>query len=102
MIRVQDARIIGRTRMQAALPISAGHRIATWRRSLADHITRLEALGPSVFRVQLGGAIGDRSTFGSDGDVIAVALADMLNLQPSAYAWTLIAADLSHLASALP
>lgn len=55
------APLMGRTRMQAALPISAGQRIDAWLLPLkaqAEH--RLEVL-QSISQVQIGGAVGDRA-----------------------------------------
>ncbi|AUR01744.1 MULTISPECIES: 3-carboxy-cis,cis-muconate cycloisomerase [Rhodobacterales] len=75
-----DAPLMGRTRMQAALPITVADRIESWRRPFKDHITNLEALKPRVERLQLGGAVGTRNGFGDDGDRIASYMADALGL----------------------
>lgn len=58
--RAGDARIMGRTRMQAALPIMATHRIGVWAQPLARHRDRLAELRPRVACVQVGGPVGDR------------------------------------------
>lgn len=75
-----DAPLIGRTRMQAGLPITVADRIESWRRPLKDHIAGLEALKPRVERLQLGGAVGNRHDFGGNGDSIATYMADALGL----------------------
>ncbi|MGX9353985.1 3-carboxy-cis,cis-muconate cycloisomerase [Roseobacteraceae bacterium S113] len=75
-----DAPLMGRTRMQAGLPINVSDRIESWRRPLKDHIAGLEALRPRVERLQLGGAVGTRHGFGEDGDRIATHIADALGL----------------------
>ncbi len=58
--RTGDARIMGRTRMQAALPITAAHRIAAWGQPFSRHRERFAALRPRVACVQIGGPVGDR------------------------------------------
>ena len=75
-----DARLMGRTRMQAALPITAGHRIAEWSAPLARHAARLADLRPQVEALQLGGAVGDRAALGDDADRIAAYMAEALDL----------------------
>lgn len=73
-----DARpLMGRTRMQAALPITAGDRIAAWAAPLPRHRQRLAQLRPRLERVQYGGAVGVR---GEQGDAIAAGLARRLGL----------------------
>lgn len=58
--RAGEARIMGRTRMQAALPIASTHRIDVWEQPFARHGERLAALRPRVACVQVGGPVGDR------------------------------------------
>ncbi|RYG89143.1 3-carboxy-cis,cis-muconate cycloisomerase [Loktanella sp. IMCC34160] len=73
--------LMGRTRMQAALPITAGDRLASWRQPLASHIAALDALRPQVERLQLGGAVGTRGDSGQAGPQIAAQMASVLGLQ---------------------
>ncbi|MEM7213773.1 MAG: lyase family protein, partial [Pseudomonadota bacterium] len=47
--------LIGRTRMQAALPITVADRLRTWKRSLVNHKERLSQVRTSVERLQIGG-----------------------------------------------
>lgn len=75
-----DTPVMGRTRMQAALPITVADRIESWRRPLVDHISDMKSLKPRVERLQLGGAVGTRHSFGEDGDRIANHMADALDL----------------------
>lgn len=75
-------RLMGRTRMQAALPIIAGDRIEAWRRAIAHHAEALDDLRPLVERLQLGGAVGTAHAFGDKADAIASHLADDLRLHP--------------------
>jgi 3-carboxy-cis,cis-muconate cycloisomerase len=67
-----DNRLMGRTRMQAALPISAGHRISSWIAPLVRHTSRLEMLRPEVEALQFGGPVGD----GQRSQPHAAAMAD--------------------------
>ena len=50
--------LMGRTRMQAALPINVADRIDTWALPLADHLTRLDQLSPRLLRLSAGGPVG--------------------------------------------
>jgi 3-carboxy-cis,cis-muconate cycloisomerase len=49
---------MGRTRMQRAMPLKVGDRIAAWRAPLRRHQDRLVALKPNLLVVQCGGPIG--------------------------------------------
>ncbi|WP_299897009.1 3-carboxy-cis,cis-muconate cycloisomerase [uncultured Ruegeria sp.] len=72
--------LIGRTRMQAALPITVSTRLESWRQPLKDHVTALEALRPRIERLQLGGAVGTRDGFGAEAERIASHMAATLDL----------------------
>lgn len=73
-------RLMGRTRMQAALPMRAADRIEAWRAPIAAHIAGLTALRPRVERLQLGGAVGNQSFFGDQSDRITEHMAESLGL----------------------
>lgn len=75
-----DVPLMGRTRMQVALPMTVADRVRSWRQPLQDHISSLEALRPRVERLQLGGAVGTRQAFGDDSERIAAHMADALGL----------------------
>jgi len=60
--RFGPAPLMARTRMQAALPTVAAVRIQAWRRPLADHLARAEAVRHDLNVVQIGGPIGARDT----------------------------------------
>ena len=49
---------LARTRMQRALPMQVGDRIAAWREPFERHRQRLEELTPRLLVVQCGGPIG--------------------------------------------
>lgn len=72
--------LMGRTRMQAALPITVSDRIAAWAAPLARHRQRLGELRPRLECVQYGGAVGVR---GPQGEAIAGDLAARLGLHPA-------------------
>ncbi|MEC8196915.1 MAG: 3-carboxy-cis,cis-muconate cycloisomerase [Pseudomonadota bacterium] len=82
-----NATIMGRTRMQAALPISVSDRIATWHTPLGSHAERLKTLRPQVEALQLGGPVGNRASLVPHGDAVATALAKTLNLSNPDRAW---------------
>jgi len=82
-----EATMMGRTRMQTALPISVSDRIATWCNPPAPHIDRLKALRPLVETLQFGGPVGNRTSLAPHGDAVATALAKNLNLSNPDRAW---------------
>lgn len=49
---------MGRTRMQRALPLTAGHRVEAWRAPLQRLAARLAELKPRLLVIQCGGPIG--------------------------------------------
>jgi 3-carboxy-cis,cis-muconate cycloisomerase len=65
-----DAPLMGRTRMQAALPITVADRIATWRMPLERHLDRLDEISVRVLSVQCGGPVG----LATGGATLAAAL----------------------------
>lgn len=67
--------MMGRTRMQAALPITVADRLAAWRLPLTDHIARLDRLRPNLEILSLGGPVGVR-----DIDTVAENMAVELGL----------------------
>jgi 3-carboxy-cis,cis-muconate cycloisomerase len=71
------------TRMQVALPFTVGAKVATWITPLREYLGSIAALRPRL-ALQLGGPIGDRSSFEGKGDTIAAALAERLGLPDSA------------------
>ncbi|SFZ84763.1 3-carboxy-cis,cis-muconate cycloisomerase [Devosia enhydra] len=79
--------IMGRTRMQDALPIPAGHRIAAWRGPLERLSERLPAIGQAVLRVQLGGPVGTLESAGGKAEALRQGLAGALDLKASPRSW---------------
>jgi 3-carboxy-cis,cis-muconate cycloisomerase len=68
------------TRMQAAQPFTVADKLRTWREPLARHRLALSAMRGDLLVVQLGGPIGDRSSFEGKGEAVAKALAARLDL----------------------
>ncbi len=72
--------LMGRTRMQAAIPISVAARLASWRGPLARQAARLEALRSEILVVQFGGAAGTLEKLGDRAAAVRAALAARLGL----------------------
>ncbi|MBQ2263711.1 MAG: 3-carboxy-cis,cis-muconate cycloisomerase [Loktanella sp.] len=79
--------IMGRTRMQAALPILFAQRATSWSAPIITHQARLAALRPKVEAVQLGGPVGDRAAIGPQANAIAAEMAAALGLTDTPTAW---------------
>ncbi len=82
-----DHTLMGRTRMQAALPISAGDRITTWIEPLKRHQQRLSDAAELVAVLQYGGPVGSCSGQGVHAAFIAAEMAAELELQVSPNSW---------------
>lgn len=77
----QGARpLMAQTRMQAALPFSVAAKITTWARPLAEHRKRLSHLCDDL-PIQLGGPVGDGSSFGPSYETLRAELAARLKLR---------------------
>lgn len=72
--------LMAHTRMQAALPFTVAAKLAAWADPLRRHIEALEAARRGLLAVQLGGPVGDRSSFAGFGDAIARGVAGRLGL----------------------
>jgi 3-carboxy-cis,cis-muconate cycloisomerase len=93
--------LMGRTRMQAAVPITVVDRIAPWRLPLETHRTRLDALRPRVAVVQIGGAAGDRAALGDSADALVATVAQELGLAPTPRSWHAMRDGIAEAASVL-
>jgi 3-carboxy-cis,cis-muconate cycloisomerase len=78
--------LMAHTRMQAALPFTVAEKLQTWRAPLQRQRRELLGLSGYILVVQLGGPVGDRSSFGGKGDEVAERLAAILGLG-NAPAW---------------
>lgn len=72
--------LMGRTRMQRALPIHAADKLRGWREPLERHIARLGELRPRLLVVQFGGPVGVRGDLEDKGAAIVAELARLLGL----------------------
>lgn len=72
--------LMGRTRMQAAIEITAADRIRAWRAPLERHRARLAAQRPELLVVQFGGAAGTLEKLGDKAAGVRRALAARLGL----------------------
>ncbi|WP_439119712.1 3-carboxy-cis,cis-muconate cycloisomerase [Marivita sp.] len=93
--------LMGRTRMQAAMPITVADRVQTWRLPLDTHRDRLEQLRPRVALVQIGGAAGDRAALGADEDAVSEAVAGELGLSATPQCWHAMRDGIGEAASVL-
>lgn len=71
-------RVMGVTRMQKALPISAEHRIDNW---LAPLVSLRAELAAYEFPLQIGGAVGDHSKLGEAARPVIETVASELQLK---------------------
>ena len=83
----QKTPMIGRSFMQQARPITFGYKVDTWLDGLNRSKERIERILRDSFVVQLGGAVGDKSAFGTDGDNISNELATILHLKNATFSW---------------
>jgi 3-carboxy-cis,cis-muconate cycloisomerase len=72
--------LMAHTRMQVALPTKWDAKLATWSEPLVRHQRALAAMRRSLLVIQLGGPVGDRSSFEDHGDAIAAGMAKRLDL----------------------
>ena len=97
--RFGTQKLMARTRMQDALPISVSDKIATWRGPLERDIARLGALRPRLLVLQFGGAAGTLDKLGDKGPAVAARLASALDLGVPAHSWHTQRDNLVELAS---
>jgi 3-carboxy-cis,cis-muconate cycloisomerase len=72
--------LMSHTRMQKALPITVADKIRNWNEPLGRYLLALAAARQSLLVIQLGGPVGDRSSFAGKGDLVAKYLAEQLDL----------------------
>ena len=72
--------LMGHTRMQAALPVTLGDKIAGWSEPLGRHRQSLAAMRRRLLVIQLGGPVGNRASFAGKGEEVARRLAERLDL----------------------
>lgn len=72
--------IMAHTRMQQALPTALGDKVRNWSEPLGRHLSALARMRRDLLVIQLGGPVGDRASFGGEGDLVAKYLAARLDL----------------------
>jgi 3-carboxy-cis,cis-muconate cycloisomerase len=70
----------GRTWLQHAVPVTFGLKTAGWLDACLRHRERLAEMKERVFTLQFGGAAGTLASLGDQGDAVAAALAEELQL----------------------
>ena len=77
----------GRTWLQHAVPITFGHKAATWLAGVIEARRRLFLLHATSIALQFGGAAGNLSALGVDGLKVRAALAARLGLAEAPITW---------------
>ena len=77
----QNTITVARTRTQQAVPITFAQKIDSWWQPIARHLERLTQLESRLLVVQLGGAGGNLSVLGDQGEASRKLLAKKLELQ---------------------
>lgn len=91
--RFADVAQMGRTRLQRALPLKAGDRIAAWKAPLQRDLERLGTLKTSLLVLQIGGPIG------IDPSPWAIRLGELLELRVPQRSWHTARDELANFAS---
>lgn len=79
--------MMGRTRMQDAVPITVADKLATWRGPLVRHLDRLRELMPRLMQLQFGGAAGTLDKLGDKANAVAGRLGETLELSVPERSW---------------
>ena len=79
--------IMGRTRMQDAVPITVADRLVAWRTPLLRHRDRLAELSPRLLVLQFGGAAGTLDKLGDKARAVAQRVGDAIYLPIPEHAW---------------
>ena len=77
----------GRTWLQHAVPVTFGLKTAGWLDACLRHRQRLTGLRERVLSLQFGGAAGTLASLGDQGDRVAAALAEELELELPLMPW---------------
>jgi 3-carboxy-cis,cis-muconate cycloisomerase len=79
--------LMGRTRMQDALPITVADRLAAWQGPLDRALERLEELRPRLLVLQLGGPVGTLADLGDRREAVGRRVALTLGLGYRPRSW---------------
>lgn len=83
--RFGGSRLMGRTRMQAAIPITSGDRIAVWRGLVGRALAGLDGVRAANLILSLAGPAGTSDRFGADIGTIRETMAGLLQLSVPDY-----------------
>ncbi len=72
--------LMGRTRMQAAIPITVSDRIESWKQPIVAHRGVVQGLLKAGLPLQFGGAAGTLEKLGDKGTAVRARLAGLLQL----------------------
>lgn len=73
--------VMAHTRMQAAMPVTASRKIASWRGPLLRQAERLGDMRAAIGILHFGGPVGTLGDLGDKGPAVAKRLAEALGLQ---------------------
>ena len=73
--------VMAHTRMQAAIPVPASRKIASWRDPLQRHWSRMKEIEDDLAVLTFGGAAGTLEKLGDKADAAAQRLAEKLGLR---------------------
>ncbi|MCO6388006.1 3-carboxy-cis,cis-muconate cycloisomerase [Aliihoeflea sp. 40Bstr573] len=76
-----SAEVMAHTRMQAAIPVTAARKIASWRLPLERHLERLEGVRHGIRVLSFAGAAGTLEKLGDKGPAVRARLAEELGLR---------------------
>ncbi|HVW92657.1 MAG TPA: 3-carboxy-cis,cis-muconate cycloisomerase, partial [Devosia sp.] len=85
--RFGQRRIMGRTRLQDAMPITVHDRLSAWDGPLERCLGRLREMQPRLLVLQFGGAVGTLDRLGDRGPAVAARLAAALDLGCPPRSW---------------
>lgn len=93
--------LMGRTRMQAAIPIAVGDRLATWKAPVVAHRVAVQDMLMAGLPLQFGGAVGTLEKLGEKASLVRSRLADLLQLsdRPQWHSQRAVIADIGGLFS---
>jgi 3-carboxy-cis,cis-muconate cycloisomerase len=85
--RHRDTPTVARTLLQPAVPVPFGWKAAVWLSLLTRAVPRFQTAVDDACVLQFGGPAGTLSAFGRQGDAIAQALAEALQLKNPVIPW---------------
>jgi 3-carboxy-cis,cis-muconate cycloisomerase len=85
--RYRDTPMAGRSKLQHAVPITFGYKMAVILSAIERHRARLAELRPRVIVGEFGGATGTLASLGADGLKVQAALMEDLKIGQPEIAW---------------